>query len=51
LFEADTQIMLSYRLGLMSEDVQKRLLRMAAEIGRMLNGLTALERKLAAEEG
>jgi four helix bundle protein len=50
LFEAETQIILAYRLGYLTEDVQKRLLAMAGEIGRMLNGLTAaLERRLATE--
>jgi four helix bundle protein len=51
LYEAETQIILAFRLGYLSEEVRARLMGMAGEIGRMLNGLTAaLERKLAAEE-
>jgi four helix bundle protein len=52
LYEAETQIILAFRLGYLTEDVQKSLLAMAGEIGRMLNGLTAaLERRLATDEG
>jgi four helix bundle protein len=52
LYEAETQVILAFRLGYFSDEVRKRLLDMAGEIGRILNGLTAaLERRLAADEG
>lgn len=47
LFEAETQIILSQRLGFSEPDAIHPLLASVAEIGRMLYGLiTALERKL-----
>lgn len=50
LFEAETQIILSSRLGYLPDEAKQKLLGTAAEIGRMLNGLTsALERRLTAE--
>jgi len=46
LFEAETQIILAKRLGYLTEESAKALLCLAAEIGRMLNGLiSSLERK------
>jgi len=46
LYEAETQIILAKRLGYLTEECSKSLLSLAAEIGRMLNGLmTSLERK------
>jgi len=46
LVEAETQIILAKRLGYMNDEAAKALLGLAAEIGRMLNGLiSSLERK------
>ena len=45
LREVETQILIAMRLGYLSHTPKNHLLRMAAEIGRLLNGLmTALRR-------
>lgn len=50
LCEMESQIILAFRLGYFSEEIQSQLLDSTAEIGRMLNGLVAgLERRLASE--
>jgi four helix bundle protein len=50
LFEAETQIIVAWRLGYASEEETKPLLCAVAELGRMLHGLIAsLERKLASD--
>lgn len=50
LCEMETQLILAFHLGYLSDELQERLLGQAAEIGRMLNGLVAaLERRLASE--
>jgi four helix bundle protein len=47
LFEAETQIILSHRLGYTTPDQIDPVLKAVAEIGRMLHGLIAsLEKKL-----
>ena len=49
LYEAETQLILAYRLGYLTDELRTALLSLTGEVGRMLNGLTtALERKLAA---
>jgi four helix bundle protein len=51
LYEAETQLILAYRLGYLSKEQHDALLSLAGEVGRMLHGLTAaLERKLAANQ-
>ncbi len=41
LLEVETQIIIAEQLGYASETVAQRLLRLAAELGRILNGLIA----------
>ena len=52
LFESETQIIISQRLGYTTPEQIAPLLDLVAEVGRMLHGLIAsLERKLDSEQG